>query len=256
MSSSAIPSRLTIKRRMARPAAMAAIIAVALATAAPLPASADPVPGAERIAYAEHVDLAGAAFLTVTDSTSTILEVRIFDSDQPTTSSGPVHSSGPGIVLFYTHTEIDPETGFRSETNYEGFSGGAGATFDFDRALKGARAQFPLNLYGYRCVYPPDDGSGGPQGIDVQCEELDPAVVNANLVWTGYGPIVRDTTSDRYNDPPFLLFGVHSVLAVRDAAVSGSIAGDGLTLVDGPADFAVLLRGKYHEQVVVPPVRR
>jgi hypothetical protein len=54
------------------------------------------------------------------------------------------------------------------------------------------------------------------------------------------------------SDPPAFVFSGHMVQAVRDAQVTGTIAGPDVALVDGPASFAVLLRGKYHEQLIQP----
>lgn len=237
--------------RVARLAVVATL--AAFLTAMQAPASASPTQGVKPSAFAEHVDMAGAAWVAESDHSSTVLEVRVFHLAQRTTSSGMMRYKDPGVVLFYTHREIDPETGIRTETNYEGFSGGSGATFDFDRSLGGAEATFPLTLWGYRCTYPP--GSGEPQDAEPTCEDLDDAEVTAQMSWTGVGDIVRNTNSDRYKDTPFVLFGAHTVFAVRDAEATATIAGDGVTLADGPATFAVLLRGKYHEQLVQPPVR-
>lgn len=224
-------------------------ILAALILALPIPAAlADP---AEHHSYAEKVDFAGAVWLTETENSLTSLEIHVFNWDGRSSDSGPMNYKDPGIVLFYRHRESDPETGAVTETNYEGFSGGAGATFEFDRSLAEAEARFPLNLYGWTCTYPADDGPAGAAAA-AECAEIGEPEVEVHIVWAGVGPITRDVFNNRSSEPPWFTFGSHLVEAVRDATVEGSVAGDDLQLADGSAAFGVLLRGKYHEQMVLP----
>ncbi len=206
---------------------------------------------AERYAYGERVDFAGVVWLVETEDSTTTLEIHVFDRADRSSASGPVNYKDPGIILFYTHRQSDPETGAVTETNYEGFSGGAGATFAFARSLSGAVATFSVQLYGWRCVYPDD---GGPVGTTppVECEEIGEPTVEAHIAWTGVGAITREAFNARSSEPPGFLAGSHLVQAVRDAEVRGTVAGDGVQLADGAASFGVLLRGKYHEQMVMP----
>lgn len=248
------PPRTRRRRRprRSRIAGFAAVAGfVALLSSAPTPVSAASTQGADNRSYAEQVEMAAAVWEAETEYSRTSLEVRVFHLDLRSTSTGPIRYKDPGVILFFTHRETDPDTGIRTETSYEGFSGGAGATFDFARSLSGAEATFPLTLWGYRCTYPPDE----PQGIQPGCENLDDVEVTAQMSWTGIGEIFRDTNTDRFKETPFALFGRHVLFAVRDAQATANIAGNGLTLADGPASFAVLLRGKYHEHLVMPPVR-
>ena len=209
---------------------------------------------ADRYSFADKVDLAGAVWITETETTLSDLTMRIFNLAERTTLSGPINYEDPGIVAFYLFREVDPATGTVTETHYEAFSGGPNSTFRFSPSLKGATATFALSLYGYRCVYEPQD-PGEPQGIldaDPICEELDRANVSGEIHWTGTGPIFRDATHSRIGEPPLYMFGSHTVFAARNASVVGTIQGDGLDLVHGNATFGTLLRGKYHENFVSP----
>lgn len=206
---------------------------------------------ADRFAYGERVDFAGVVWLTETEHSTTTLEIHLFNRAERSSVSGPVSYKGPGIVLFYTHRESDPETGAVTEINYEGFAGGAGATFVFDRSLSGALATFSLQLYGWTCVYSEGDGPAGTAPA-VECDEIGEPTVEAQIAWTGVGPIMRQANNARSSEPPSFVAGSHSVLAIRDAEVVGTVAGDGIQLADGAAAFGVLLRGKYHEQMVMP----
>lgn len=199
--------------------------------------------GADVTSYGERVDLAGAVWVSETETGSTQLEIRVFDLDARSTSTGPINLKDPGIELFYTHRELNPESGEVVETNYEGFSGGAGVTFEFQRSMAGAEASFPLSLAGWQCVHPP------AQGVveEVECHDIGEVYVEGQIVWTGVGPVVRDAGSLRDSEPPSWMFGAHTVIADRKAQAEGTIAGDGLRLVDGTASHAVLLRGRYHE---------
>jgi len=221
------------------------LIVIALLEVAPVAASAD------QSSYAERVDFAGAVWLTEGENTSTLLEIHVFGLDNRSTSTGPMNYKDPGIELFYTHRETDPVTGTVTETSFEGFSGGSGATFDFQRSLAGAEATFPLRLYGWTCTYPDDGGAAGITGA-VQCEEIGEPTVEAHIVWTGVGPIVRDVFNDRNAAPPWFTSDTHLVQAVREARIEGTIAGGGLELADGSGAYGVLLRGKYHEHLVLP----
>ncbi|MDH3303182.1 MAG: hypothetical protein OES24_21985 [Acidimicrobiia bacterium] len=216
-----------------------------------LPAPAAVAEPALRFAFGERVDFAGVVWLSETETSTTTLEIRVVNADNRSTDSGPMNYKDPGIVLFYRESETDPVTGEVTQTNYEGFSGGAGATFEFDRSLGGAEATFPLKLYGYRCTNP------GPVGIvaEAECVEIGEPTVEVHITWTGVGPISRGAFNDKFSDPPWIVGGAHLVQAVREAEATGTVAGDTLQLADGQATFAVLLRGKYHEQMVLPLAR-
>jgi hypothetical protein len=120
--------------------------------------------GSDSYSFAEKVDPAGAAWVMVTEEVHTDLIIRVFDHDERSTWTGPVHYTHPGIELFYAQRERDPATELVTEVNYEGFSGGANGSFDFHHSPSGAGAGFSLDLYGCRCVYGPDDPGGKPQG--------------------------------------------------------------------------------------------
>lgn len=168
--------------------------------------------------------------------------------------SGPLNYRDPGIVLFYVSRHTDPETGAITETNYEGFSGGPTASLSFRRSLAGAHSAFSIELWGYRCVYPPDPG-GGPDGIsptEVTCDDIGSVMVDGEITWTGVGDIFRDATNSRAGEPPLAMWGAHTLVAARDAVAEGVIAGGGTVLARGEAAVGILLRGKHHEQTVIP----
>ena len=204
--------------------------------------------GTEITSYGERVDLAGAVWFSETETGSTQLEIHVFNLDARSKLTGPLNFKDPGIEVFYTYRELNPETGELVETNYEGFSGGAGVAFEFQRSMAGAEAIFPLRLAGWQCVHPP------AQGIveEVECHDIGEVYVEGQIVWTGVGPVFRDADNFRGSEPPSYTFGAHTVIADRNAQAEGTIAGDGLQLVDGIASYAVLLRGKYHEQWTIP----
>lgn len=210
------------------------------------------VGGENNYSYGERVDLAGAVWITETETLFSDLTIRVFDIDDRSTWSGPNNYKSPGIVMFYTSREVDPVTGVITETNYEGFSGSGSNEFSFDRSLAGAQAEFSLNVWGYRCFHEPGEPGGGPQGIlePPACEDLPEATVSGDIEWTGSGPVIRDVSGLKDTQAPSSMFGVHSVSAARDAIVAGTIAGDGLVLAEGQASGGILLRGKYHEHYV------
>lgn len=168
--------------------------------------------------------------------------------------------SEPGVVLFYQQLERDPVTGQVTETNYEGFSANSGARFVFNKSLKGASVSMEVPLYGWRCVYTPQD-PGEPHGItqldeiddDPVCEELDRATVEVDVRWTGVGEIYRDQHRNAFDEGHRTRFHNHAVVAIRDARLTGQVSGSGLELARGDADLGVLLRGKYHEHFTSAP---
>lgn len=211
------------------------------------------VGGEDNYSYGERVDLAGAVWITEAENYFSDLTIRVHHLDDRSTWTGPTNHKSPGIVMFYTSREVDPVTGSVTETNYEGFSGSDSNKLSFDRSLAGAKATFSLTVWGYRCVYEAGGpGGGGPQGIleGPVCEDLPEAIVDGDIEWTGSGPVVRDVSSSTETQPPTSMFGVHSVSALRNATVVGTIAGDGLVLAQGEASSGILLRGKYHEHYV------
>lgn len=241
-------SRLTLANAMTT-----AIVTLAFLVVGPV---ADAGAAAERLPYAERVDLAGAAWITETDNSLTDLTIRVTHFAERSLWTGPINYKDPGIVLFYVHRERDPVTGAVTETNYEGFYGGPNASMSFRRSLAGATATFFIELWGYECQYPPNDGE--PQGVlpeQAICTELDSIWVNGSITWTGYGAIWRDANNSKASEPPFAMWGAHSVVASRNAIATGTIASaepNGIVLAQGTTDVGVLLRGKYHEQAVSP----
>lgn len=238
------------RTRVSRIAGVAAIVVIALTL--PIPVFAAPE---DNYSFGERVDLAGAAWITETDASLTDLTIRVFDRAERSTWTGPINYKDPGIILFYVRRVVNPLTGEVVETNYEGIYGGPGSSFEMSPSFAGAEAIFTLDLYGYRCVYPPGDAGGGPQGIDgsdPECWELSPVTVDGHIEWTGEGPVIRDVFKSGDRRPPLFMFGAHTVSAARNASVAGEIEGGGITFATGPATFGTLLRGKYHEHYVAP----
>ena len=233
------------RERVLRKVASTLVVALAMFLAL-LPSEA--LAGAEVASYGERVDLAGAVWFSETETGSTQLEIHVFNLDARSKLTGPLNFKDPGIELFYTHRELNPETGEVVETNYEGFSGGAGVAFEFQRSMAGAEISFPLRMAGWRCVHPPAQGIAE----EVTCRDIGDVSVEGQIVWTGVGPVFRDADNLRGSEPPSYTFGAHTVIADRSAQAEGTIGGDGFRLVDGTADYAVLLRGKYHEQWTIP----
>lgn len=228
--------------------AAALVSVLVLSMTLPSVAAADP---AQVNAYAERVDFAGAVWFNETQTETYTLEIHVFDLDDRSTEFGPTNFKDPGVELFYTRREMNPATGEVTETDYEGFSGGAGANFRFQRSLDGAMASLPLRVFGWQCIYPPDGGAAGISEA-IECHDLGETTVDVAIVWTGVGPIVRDRDNSRYAEPSEAMFGAHIVTSLRDARANGTISGGTLQLASGTASYAVLLRGKYHEQWVAP----
>lgn len=205
--------------------------------------------------HGEHVDLAGAVWTTQTDHSFSDLTLRIHDLDDRSWDMGPMNSRSPGIIMFYTRQETDPDTGAVTEVNYEAFSGSSENDFSFERSLSGATAHFSLTAWGYQCRYQAGDPHGGPQGITEgpDCVDLPDLAITGDISWTGVGDIVRTVTNTRGGEAPLAVFGVHSVSAHRTAVVAGSIAADGFTFTTAPTDFGILLRGKLNQTLVTPP---
>lgn len=229
-------------------AAVALIVALMLVLLLPAPADAQD----RNYSYGDHVDLAGAVWITERENSFSDLTIRVYHLRERSTWSGPVNYKDPGIIMFYTKTETDPSTGAVTETNYEAFSGSPDNRLTFRRSLDGASADFTLRVWGYRCVYEAGDPNGGPQGISAAsaCEDLPETLMQGEIEWTGTGTVTRAAIRSRDSAPPSYMFGTHTVSATRAASAEGSIAGEGLTLADGPATFGILLRGKYAEHYV------
>lgn len=205
---------------------------------------------AEQHRYAERVDLAGGAWITQGEFESSDLTIRVFEASSRTGGAGNTNRQ-PGVTMFYRHLVRDPATDMVTDTNYEGFASGDDVRFRFESSLRGATASMELSLYGYQCTYLWE----GPQGTvpadeeppPHDCVELAPETVTADLTWTGVGDVQRDVYRFSYDDGPRYRFRAHTVQAVRDAQLVGTVRGAGLTLADGQAGVAVLLRGAYHE---------
>lgn len=207
---------------------------------------------AEPHRYAERVDLAGGAWIAQGELESSDLTIRMFTASHRSSAGGNVNRQ-PGLTMFYRHLVRDPATNMVTDTNYEGFAGGANVEFRFDPSLRGADATATVPLYGYRCVYHDE----GPQGIapaeeppPADCVELAAATVTVDLTWAGVGDVMRDVHRFAYDEGPHYRFRAHTVQAVRDAQLTGTVAGDGLELAGGLADVAILLRGAYHEHAL------
>lgn len=212
------------------------------------PARAGDDKGAGVLHSGERVNLAGGVWLEETDTTFSELTVRIFDLASHSTWSGNVNYKDPSVVLFYTRRVLDVESNIITRTEYEGFAALPGATFTFQRALKDARADLDVVMYGYECV---ESAGGGGQGFSDYCYEIDEVTVSVDLTWTGVGDIYRDTFGDSLQGIPGFKFHSRTVEASRLANLTGIVAGDGVVLGEGAADFALLLRGMYQEQIVV-----
>lgn len=225
-------------------AVSASCVVLALSASVVTPADAAPP---SRFARGERVDLALAAWVHETDTSLTDLTLRIFDSAERDSELGPVNYKNPGLILFYVDRHIDQETGIIVETNYEAFSGNEDFPFRFERSLGGAEATFSVPAYGYRCT-------SQVQGIsEASCVELDPAVIDGHVEWTGDGPVFRDVVNLRENQAPQYMFGSNQVFAARAATANGSVViRDGDALAEGVTDIAVLVRGRYHYQLLEP----
>ncbi len=219
-----------------------AIVAVALMAmlAAAAPAVAAPT------SYSEKVIFAGATWYTEEGNTWSDLSIRVSYLSTYSSTTGRAHFKDPGLTLFYTHEALDPETNLVTRTEYEGFVGGdSTATFDFDANFESASAEMTVPLFGYQCI------EAGPAGIvEPECHDLDPATVQVTLQWTGYGEIITTKDKNAVTDIPG--FGFHSRVSIqqRNATVTGTVAGDGLVLADGPGTGAILLKGSDSEDTV------
>lgn len=219
-----------------------AVVAIALMAllAAAAPATAAPS------SYSEKVIFAGANWYTEEGNTWSDLTIRVSYLSTYSSETGRAHFKDPGLTLFYTHEELDPETNLVTRTEYEGFVGGdSTATFDFDPDFESAFAEVTVPLWGYQCI------EAGPAGIvEPECHDLDPATVQVTLEWTGYGEIITTKDKNAVTDIPG--FGFHSRVSVqqRAATVTGTVAGDGLVLADGLGTNAILLKGSYSEDTV------
>ena len=231
-------------RRWDRPGFRRAVIAT-LAVLIVLMAVVPPAEAAS-VSYSEEVKLAGGAWIEETETTFSDLTVKVFYLTTRSSDFGKAHFRDPQVTLFYTHEFTDPDTGFVTRTEYEGFAAEDGGTFDFDPKLGTAAASLTLPLYGYVCV------EDGPAGISSTCEELPPATVVMDLSWVGMGPIIHDEFGDSVQELPWFKFHNRSVSDSRAAVLTGSVAGDGLNLADGEAAVGVLLIGKYAEETVTP----
>jgi hypothetical protein len=233
------------------------VLALSVAALPAVPASAEPeLNGVSR----EKVDLAGATWITETDTTFTDVTVGVFDTTEHVREQGtePWSSAGLRFVLFYWHLEYDPATGMVTETNYEGFDPLPGSTFQFDQSLRtGASASGTIQLSGWRCTYPSEGGFALPDRRtsmadgEATCSSLGSATVDLDLVWVGLGPIDRDVWRTMEGDPSHFRFHAQTVEAVRGADVTGRIGSEDLHLADGPATFGVLLSGAHVEHTLL-----
>jgi hypothetical protein len=218
--------------------------------------------------YREKVDLAGAVWIDLTETTFTDVTLRVHEGTEQVLPGTPRTWEEAGLTLFYLRLEHDPEAQTVTETNYEVFD--SIRHFTFDRSLRsGATAHGSVpNAYGWRCTYSytgGGDGGGGPHGSDPawppphwppddqepDCAELDRMSIELELTWTGHGPVHRDVWRMREAQPALFLFHARTVMAARAADVTGRILGDGMPLIDGPATFGILLRGAYLQWLLV-----
>lgn len=228
-----------IRLRRALLMTLAVLLALLMLTPPSAGASTDSGP----LRYGEKIDVVGGAWFTTTPTTFSDLTIRIFDRSEKG-NLGNSKTNGPALTLFYVLKETNPSTNEVTRTEYEGFVPDAGAEFIFNGSLKGASADMDVELYGYRCI------EEGPQGLVGSCVELDPITVNVDLTWSGIGEIVRNSDGDSFNFPGFK-FQSHTVDAYRSADLIGTVSGDGVVLASGPASFGVMLRGKYHERLLI-----
>lgn len=241
------------RRRLIQRVMGSCLLVCSLLLAAAMPAAATSDQAAEQIRYGEIVDLAGGVWTSESEGLSSSFEIRVFHTAQRSSDTGRL--AGNGTILFYDQWRLDPSTGNRIHTAYEGFAG-SGVDFRFDPSLAGATADIALTLWGYRCILPPAGDGGGASGIAVsqvdtpECWDLPDVPTTVHLEWVGVGPIDRSVDKSTYREAPYYLFHAHTVSAVRDASVTAVFHGEGLELPfpQGTATFGVLLRGHYHEQ--------
>lgn len=240
MHTNAAETQLHATSSLRRTMVVAFALMTILAATVP-PASAAPT------SYSEKVILAGANWVTEDETTSSDLTIRVYYLSTYSSETGWARYKTPQVTLFYTHEVLDPETNLVTRTEYEGFVGAdSTARFVFDPGFESASATVSVPLFGYQCV------EGGPAGIvEPVCHDLEPATVEVALEWTGFGEITVTNDRTKVKDVP--TFGQHTRLSIeeRSATVTGTVAGDGLVLADGPGSSAILLVGAYSEDIVV-----
>jgi hypothetical protein len=197
--------------------------------------------------YREKVKLAGAAWITETETITSDLTIRVFYLSTFSTADGKIRYTDPQVTLFYTHVELDSATNLSTRTEYEGFLATEGSTFAFSDSLDLASASLTVPLYGYQCI-----NEGGPVGIapEPECYEIEPITVGVDVDWTGIGEIQHDSYGDSVLDIPGFRFRSMTVSDTRGAGVEGLVAGDGVELASGTATVGVLIKGDYRETTV------
>jgi hypothetical protein len=234
-------SRIT-RRRLAASAAVSVVGLLAVT-----PVSAAP-PHEFNGGYRQKLQLAGAIWSTQTETTATSLELQIFERTEQRQGETPV-AEEPALILFYDHSEIDAEAGALVQTSYEGFTGDS-LTFDFDPSLRsGATVRDSVHVHGFRCFYPLEEPEG--EGSEPSCEGLPSDTLEIDLTWTQTGEIYRDVQRMGHVVPAQFVAHARDVTAASNAVVSGEVVGDHLQLVDGAADYGVLIRGNYQEHILV-----
>lgn len=235
---------------------VAALSAAALLAAAP--AAAAPAAGSSphefNGGYRQKLDLAGAIWRTETETSATSLELVVSERTVQQLR-GAVERSEPALSLFYDHSEVDHAAGVVIQTSYQG-TASDDVAFDLDPSLRsGASVSATVELVGLRCSHPMED-SGAGDGLEGErsepvCVDLPGATVQVDLTWTQTGEIARDVERLGGVVPPEFQAHARSVAAVSTAVVTGEVAGGDLTLVDGPADFGILIREGYLEHLLL-----
>jgi hypothetical protein len=248
-------SHRTHRHVIASAAALAAAVSAATLVAAPPAAAAAATSSPHEFngGYRQKLDLAGAIWRTETETSTESLELQVFEATEHLLADTPQHGE-PTLALFYEHGEVDHQAGVLIQTSYEGFTG-EDLVFDLDPSLRsGAGVRDTVELAGWQCSYPigdPEPGDGPEGEGEPSCVDLPSATVQVDLTWTQTGGIYRDVQRLGVVIPTEFQAHARSVSASSNAVVTGEIAGEGLRLVDGPADFGVLIRGGYLEHLLL-----
>lgn len=234
-------SYLTSRRLLASTASLSA---TALLAATPAVASPHEFNGG----YRQKLHLAGAIWSTQTETTATSLELQVHELTEQRRPGSPDHGD-PALSMFSDHSELDLEAGVLVQTSYEGFTGDS-LSFDFDPSLRsGATVSGTVQVNGFRCSYPLDEPEG--EASEPSCVDLPSDTLQINLTWTQTGEIYRDVERLGGVVPAEFVAHARDVTAASNAIVTGELSGEHLQLVDGPADFAVLIRSNYNEHILV-----
>ena len=235
-------STITQSRRGSA-AAMAAVLAGVAVVAPPAGAAS---PHEYNAGYREKVAMAGAIWNAATDTTTTVMELQVYELTSQRIPARP-DSRSLNFRLFYDHEEVDETAGTLTTTSYEGFSA-EDLKFDFDPALRGgATVTGTTELNGWRCVI--EQGEPG-EDPEYDCVDLPTLTVEVNGRWAQAGPIHRDTEQLSEGIPADLRAHSTTVTASSNAELASPFS-DVFELVNRPADTAVLILGNYSDHILV-----